>query len=237
MNIKQFLKPDWRKIVLSFIIFSLLPVFSYQLRIVCEAKIGGYCPPYIVENTSLLASATKLFDPLFSLDIMTIIFLPLGLVISYIISSYTLLKVRSLTSENKEEINKSLKPTKGKFIISILGWITVGFVFLNFLSGLYGGTSNFPPILNSIFNFYSSIIFILFPFTILTMWILFYATGGIVASFFYLTKLPLDIIGDFSHPGHLTIFGGVFVILALILEWYLLSCLIVWIYDKVKKKK
>lgn len=232
-TIKQFLKPDWRKLLLFFIIFSLLPIFAYQVGIFCT---GGYCPPYIIEYTSLLAATAMSFIPFLSLDLSTIILLPIGMVISYLLSSWLMLKIRTLTPENRVEFKEFFKITKGKVIISVLGWITVGSVFLHFLSGIYGGTSNFPPMLSSIFGFFEIVNYVLLPFTIVTFFILFNATLGVAWLFLFLTRLRLEIATSI-HPAGLTAGGGVFVILALILEWYIISCLIIFLYNKFKAKK
>jgi hypothetical protein len=89
MNIKQFLKPDWRKIVIFVIIFSLLPVFPYyNIQLQCFA---GPCPP-IVEYKSLIelqSLGTNYFNDLGRVFLNVpyhLIILILGLLISYLIS-------------------------------------------------------------------------------------------------------------------------------------------------------
>ena len=44
MNWREFLKPDWRKIVLAVIIFLVLPALMY-LPVLC---IFGECPPHLI---------------------------------------------------------------------------------------------------------------------------------------------------------------------------------------------
>ena len=50
MNIKQFLKPDWRRIVLFFIIF-IIELFYYNFSIVCFCPLSA-CATAKIEQTT-----------------------------------------------------------------------------------------------------------------------------------------------------------------------------------------
>lgn len=236
MDWKDLLKPSKGKIVIAILIFIILPVFSYQVTIMCDAEIGGFCPPYMTQFISLLGIAFVGLKTLESIDASIFLLIPLGILISYLISSWIIRKNSKLTEKDKLVIKKFLEITKGKMIIFLLGLISVGLVLLHFLSGLYGGIMNFPPLLHSIFMWFELIAILILPVNIITIWILFPVTVFSISLFVAFSGLPFRISEGFD-PAYLTLGGGITVILLLIIEWYLLSCLIVWGYNKYRGKK
>src|SRR3989304_5369091 len=187
MNWKEFLKPNWKKVLLSLIIFILLPVFIVLDQPLCEAF--GPCPPFLFPM-SLIWTASFAFEPLSSLDILTFITLPIGILISYLISSWLIVTMK-FTTQDIVKFKGFLKITKGKIILSVLGWLTIGYILTQIFSSTIASV-DFPPLLRTIINYYTLIAYVLLPFTFLTIG-LYYATIGTIFLFFIITGLRLDI--------------------------------------------
>ncbi len=236
MNLKQILKFDSRKFIVALLIFSLLPIFAYKVRIMCQC-VHCHCPSYIIEYASLIAIilSKEPLTLLSALHYLTVILLPTGILISYFIACLIFQKIEKLTPEDKERLQKFLRITKGKVAITVLGWLTVFHFAMHFILGIYGGLANLPPNLKNLFNLSEILATVLLPFTFLTFQILFYFNLAILAGFLYLTKLQISL-GYAFHPSSLTLTGGISTIFMLILEWYLISCILVYLWSLGKQK-
>lgn len=230
MNPKEFFQPTAKKIVLALMVFSLLPIISHLSMCVCGMGEPCSCPEE--EKISFLAAILIGFkDIQFSSTII------LGLIGAYAISCMMAYCWEKISLETKQKFLENLKISKGRLIISILGWITVGAVFLHYLSGVYGGISNFPQMLMSIYNFCELLGTILFPFTFVTFKIFLKATLMFFALLGEFIKIPIMLAGGYGLTAeYLTIPGAIIMFPLLIIDWYLFSCLIVYVFNKIRKK-
>jgi hypothetical protein len=224
------------KALLFLIVFSLLPVFAYQYPPV-SVTID---PSYSIRYASLFALIAYSTAPLSSLDIITADLLLVGVVVSYALASAILLVLRSLTPKHKATIYEILRVTKGKLILFVLGGTGVGSVIFSYLSGQYGGIYNMPPSLLSAFRVYDDLDLLLFPFAALAQLALFPIGSRAITWFFAAQRLPLELLyqeGAFrSHqPYQLTTMGVCIIVPLMLLEWFLISCLLVWTYGKVRR--
>lgn len=225
MNHMNIFRPDRRKIIFSFVIFSILPFFLKQAIILC--KPGAPCPP-MHEYVSLISLFFTGFSGL-SFSIITI----LGAGISYFISSVAMHYAKPL---DLVKIKDYLRPTKGKLIIASLGWLTVCAMFNYFLMGIYRGVPNFPPALKQIYTFTEAMNYVLLPFALVSIYIMFNLLIVFSYALFYVTKIPADVFMHGTHPSDLTWAGAAIFFPAMALMWYLLSCFIMNSYKKMKKK-
>jgi hypothetical protein len=215
----------------------LLPVFTFEVTVLCETFYGA-CPPQI-EYTSLAALVYTEFKIAFSNYAKPIfsIYPFVGILLSYLISSFSTYKISRISGKDLEEFRLFFRFTKVKLIISFLGWLTIGYIFLHYLSGVYGGTTNFPPYLTEIWKIYEVISIAILPFTLITFLLLFPTNVVMTILFAFITKIPINITGGYGiHPAYLTTGGMIFNVFALFFEWYYVACLIVLIYEKLRKK-
>lgn len=235
MNWEKFLKPDWRKIFVCVVLFTWYSYVSFSCWINHTSGCSFGFP---------LSVTTPSYTWKFSFQHLSFILTSsphvvlINLVFWYIISSSIFWVYRNVKITEKEKIwfSQFTRITKGKIIFSILGWVTVGSVFLHYLSGIYGGTMNFPSLLRIMSNSYELINMILFPFTLITFYFLYNLTIGFGTLFIFITRLPLNL-GGIHHPSGLTTLGAIYVISALVIEWYFLSCSLVWIYNNLVRKR
>lgn len=238
MNWKEFLKPSEGKIILAALIFAILPVFAYQVQILCDMKMGGYCPPYEIHFISLLGFVFAGTVFMKYLDALTILLIPLGIVISYLISSYKIRKISSITPEDRASFREFLRITRGRIVIFILGLIPILYVALGFMAGMYGGTYQSPPLLSSIFSLLGNLAIIIFPVSMFIIWALVPGNIILIHSIVAFSGFSDYISGNISTQfGFISPGVAVLVVLLLLIEWYLISCLIVRGYNKWKGRK
>jgi hypothetical protein len=222
--------------LLFLIVLSILPVFAYRYP---PASVT-IDPSYSIRYASLFALTAYSSAPLSSLDIITADLLLVGLVGSYAVASGILLLLKSLTPKHKATIHEILRVTKGKLILFALGGTQVGYIIFSYLNGQYGSLYNMPSNLLFAFRIYDSIGLLLLPFTALAHLILFPISSRALTWFFALQGLPLELLyqeGAFrSHqPYQLTTIGVCIIVPLMLLEWFLISCLLVWTFSKARK--
>jgi hypothetical protein len=223
MTLKQFLKPDWRKVVVFAILFFFIPLFRCKSFILCEEKIGGYCPPFIEVDVSIIKALTSSCEiSNVSLQVWTII--PAYLIACFIVFLY---------EKKKESIFNFLKPAKWKIIVFLICLLTL----LSFLPNFYSLIEWESMGLRFVRDIGENITIILFPIVVITTYFLTPITTFISKILVFLTGLEFFNVDYYPQAAQLSGSGVPFVFILLIIEWYILSCLIVWIYDKVKKKK
>ncbi len=219
MNI---IRLTFKKVILALIIFAFLPVFKHIIPIMCSF---GRCEP-VVEYMSLLGMF-KSSDAQFSYFVL------LGAISAYISSAILISIWDSIPAEAK---SKYFKLSKGKVIISALGCISVFPIILHNLSGRYGGLMNMPASLNTLYGFGELLEVILLPFSMLTN-LLYHLTGNLLSLIIFISKIPFRLTdGRGLAPEYLTAYGTHVIVLFIAVEWYLISCLIVYFYIKIKER-
>jgi len=226
MDWKDFFKYTQKKLIIAIIIFIFLPVFPF-LALVTDAP--SYT--FYVSLFAIVISGFKISG--IQLSVATI----LGALIAYFLSSLFIYYWHKISPKTKRGIKENLKVSKGKLIISILGWITVFLAFLIYLSGVYEGIMNFPPFLVSLYDVFTIVGTILAPFTVITLYFLFNVTILFAILFGAFIGLPNVLSGgSIFYPGYLTVYGAIIVFPLLIIEWYILSCVIIYYFKKIKRK-
>jgi len=232
--LRKFLKPDWKKIVICMVLFAWYTFRSFTcwINFTYGCKIGF---PF--------SSTLPLHDLAFTSNFIRWLTTEPHVVIAnlifwYVAASMIVIICKYLIETTKREavfLKKFSRPTRRKIIISSLGWMTVITVFVHYLAGAYGGTTYFPALLSKIYYFFDSIIpYVIFPFFLVT-YFLYVITIGLGTLFIGITQIPVEITSGFS-PEYLTTFGAVFTLSLLVIEWYLLSCLLSWGYKKIKSR-
>jgi hypothetical protein len=153
---------------------------------------------------------------------------------AYILSVITIYLWEKIPASVKRHGQENLRFSRGKLIISSIGWITTGSIFLHYLSGVYLGTSRLPLLIKGVFFINEVLEIIFFPFALLT-YLLFKANGLALVTLSTITQTPLNI-GGVSHPSGLTGFGAFIIIGLIIGEWYILSSLMIYLWDKIRRK-
>jgi len=223
MTFQSFFKPTYKKVLLAILIFSFLPFITIRPP-VFDA------PPHIIP-ISLITAIIEKFQ-YFELTVIPI----LGLILSYYLSSTIIHKLNNLSPNFKNEIKQMLKFSKIKIIIASIGWITISIIFVHNLSILYGGYSNVPEGLRSLYSFVDNKLFwTLLPFSIITLALL---KINIILNmvFVFLTSLPVAFTDSGISINDLNTFGFYSVSFLIILEWYIISSFSVHIYYKIKNK-
>lgn len=232
--LRKLLEPDWKKIIICMVLFAWYTFRSFTcwINFTYGCSIGfPFSSTMPLHDWSFTCNFTRWLttEP----HIVTA-----NLIFWYVAATIVVIICKNLIETIKKEaafLKKFLKPTRGKIIISFLGWVTVMTVFLHYLAGTYGGTTYFPALLSKIYYFFDSIIpYVLFPFFLMTYYFLYVITIGLGTLFISITQIPVVIVSGF-RPEYLTTFGAVFTLSLLVLEWYLLSCSLAWGYKKIKK--
>jgi len=85
MNVKEFLKPDLKKVVLTILIFLFVPML-YPMGVSCIEMVGaGPCPPYALELNPFFVAYR--YVPVSSKTIPVVVLtIVANLIISYFIS-------------------------------------------------------------------------------------------------------------------------------------------------------
>ncbi len=232
MTLKEFLNPNKEKLLLSIIIFIFLPVFPVLINVVCDSMPGfneGGCPSNYTEYFSFLTLLIKGFNNI-NISIIPI----LGFVFAYIVASAVIFYIEQISFETKQQIKENLKMTKTKLLFSALGWLSIGIFFTGYLSGIYGGTSNFPALLSSVHYFFDSLALVILPFTAVTYYLFYNSSVIFLGLLSYFSNIE-HIFGGLE-PHTLTFLGALIIFPLLIIEWYLFSCLSVYYYNKIKHK-
>lgn len=217
MEWKDF-RPTPRRLLLTPIIFVLLPVISRLMRCVC--MIGEHCPCPYTEHISFLAAMLLGFK-----DVQLSVIPILGLVLAYFLSCTLVYLWNRISSETKLRFKENLKPSKSKIIISLFGWITA----VIFLFPVQPGA-----LLYSLLDVY---FFVLIPF-LFPIVLFFNATLILIALFGAFIKIPINLTGGYGiHPANLTGLGTAIIVPIMIIEWYLFSCLIIHIYKRYRKTR
>jgi hypothetical protein len=203
-------------------------VFKILVPRVCKFGPCG-CPG--TDYTSLLSLFFNGFK-LFQFSVIPLV----GILVAYFISSFFVTYFNP-SKEIKARIKQGLKPTKARLILSILGWVTVGTTFMHYVSGVYGGIMNFPPSLQSLYSVSSLVEVILFPFTAVNYLVFFNVTTLLIHSFLFFIKVPISITNGGPNPESLTGIGAVVIFTMLIVEWYLFSCYLVGLYNRIRNRK
>lgn len=222
----QIFKPSYKKVLFTVIVFLFLPVFRYNIPTMCECKPGEHCN---CKNILYLPPLATIFLGINYLQFSWVTIV--GFFIAYVISC---LLLRLLSYFQLLKFTEFFKPTKFKIIIASVGWISVLSIFFHFLSGLYGGTSNFPPFLTNIYGIVDFVSIILFPFTIITHYVLFYFDFTVILILFEYIKIPTSGIGGL-HPSYMSPLAASIVIPMIILEWYAISCIVVNFFSQRRK--
>lgn len=241
---RKWLKPTKRKIILALIIFAFIPSILLKQIVICMA---GPCPPILIVLSplilmiSLIASINNISEFLRWLQIDTIFLIApiISAVLSYIVAC-ALLGLWEKSYKTKEKIIEKLKPSKGRLIIFLAGCIPVFFSFINWLSRLAGGTINSPPIIQAIIYWQTPVLFLLFPFTVITFLALLPATTILTSLLTAVLTGPFMEIFRISNTftaGDLTLFGGLIIIPLLAIEWYIIACFIIGTYEKIRARK
>ncbi|MFH2021637.1 MAG: hypothetical protein ABIJ34_09605 [archaeon] len=221
MNFKKIFRPTPKIMFLAIIIFVLLPLFPHKIFMLCDSKPGqiGGCGPE-KEYLSLAAAIGIGFKDV-SLNFLTLLGIPLSYLFSVLILSI------------KFPDRDFFAATNGKIIISTIGWMSVVFLYMHYLSGVYGGTSNFPPVLSILFDASEFLGIILLPFTFMTFYLLYPGTVLLLTLAGRFTGIPMDFTRGFGfHPSSLSAVGAAIVVPILLFEWYYFACLIITAFKK-----
>ena len=131
-----------------------------------------------------------------------------------------------INENDKIQLGNFVKLTRSKLIISFFGWITLILLLV----------PRYPP------NIFIDILhLILLPIIFITVYMI-QITAILIILFMFVIRLPVQIFVSgifFVLPitAYITTPGLFFIIPLVSIEWYLLSCLIVFIYRKYKNKK
>lgn len=221
------LKFTWAKFLTSLILYVIFPLFPIREIIFCDF---GPCNPLLKFYPLwkfLLALSSSYTNVSYEFIFVPII----APFVVYFITSIFLIDIGRLL---KSYLKNIFSFSKWKFILSFIGWLSVGTILVHFMSGLVGGTSNFDFLQNTIFNFYESFGLVFLPATFVTL-LLYKFSVFLSAIVLLFLQIPVEI-GGFDHPAHLTVFGALLVTTMLFFEWYVLAHLIVSLVNKFRKK-
>jgi hypothetical protein len=213
---REFLKPTPKKTILSLLIFIFLPFFTH-VEIIDNSGVFcvfGDCPP----TTTVISYRSFLVAAYYGFENIKLSFLPaVGLLLSYIFSCSLIYLFYRITQKQKDMVKEILHPTKWKLIISAICWVPALMLILNNL---------LPSNLQQMFEVYSNLTYILiYPIHLLN-------------SFLWLgTGILLTIFIDFSFSLYVlwadVLFFSNFLVLV---EWYIISCTIIFLYNKYKMR-
>ncbi len=214
---KKFFKPTIAKLILALAIFSILPVNSYLVQAVCETCIPPYgcnCPESYTIHISLLSAILHWkfrFLKNIDFDIAT----AAGLTSAYLLSIAIIFLWKKIPAKKIQAVKEVLKVSKWKLIISGLGWLS-----------LFAMETDFVEIG-------------LFPFTLVTFIVFFKINIIFVHVFSALQSFPFYISWDINlNSAFYPRDGGfIFIIFLIIVQWYLLSCLILFSVKKILRRK
>ena len=221
------LKFTWTKFLTSLFLYIILPLFPMREIIICDF---GSCNP-ILNFYPLWKFLLTLGSSYIKIG-FDFIFIPIiAPFVIYLITSLFLVDLGRILKGYLENV---FSFSKWKFILSFIGWLSIGTILVHFVSGLVGGTTNFDSLQNTLFNFYELFEIILLPVTFVTLFLYKFSVflSALVLVFF---QIPLEV-GGFDHPAHLTVFGALAVTIMLFFEWYIVSHLIVSLINKFLKR-
>lgn len=222
---KEFLKPNKKNLFLTLVIFMFLPVISIWVP---GADVSYIDVSYIIQVTPIVALFyfTKVVFS-FSLPI-------LGIIIAYLLASLLLLVKGKL----RNFIKLLFVPTKRKIIFA-----TVIFIVLFFIGGTILAKLGTGP--HDIFGAHRfNVVFdsLVFPFNLFAYNAVLWLTASASSEMLYIIPIATThmtpseaVLTTFINPIGSNIFGFIYDVFALIIESYIISCLIVFVHNKVKK--
>jgi hypothetical protein len=216
MDWKLFFRPDKYKILIAAIIFLVLPVFPFQLY-------AEPAPPNSTIYVPLVLLLLRFPNYGNMFDFMQIYFVPLvlvGIVASYAASSAILHLWRRISPERKKSVAAFLKISRWKLIIFAIGFATAGILF--------SGSSAASIALLALLPF----TLITLAFNVCNFFILISIANLISAPYF---ENPPQSLG-FESYGTMGPLANAGFFVAIVIEWYLLSCLVVYLYHRFRKK-
>lgn len=218
MNLKKIFRPSLTKLALTSSIFLFLPVIP--------VKFLPFDAPSYILNVSPLSAI------IWDLDTIRYPFVPvLALFAVYFLACLLIyLYADRIPSEVKSLLWKKLKPSKGRIIVATLGWVVIGLFIVQ----------SFAPLFRSLYQYYQTVGLILLPVSIF-MYHLFLGNISLVKSILCFSEIPPSeggCVGSFVliwNTGALSNLGRILIFPLLIVEWYLLSCLLVYLFNKAQR--
>ncbi|WBW95566.1 hypothetical protein [Oceanirhabdus sp. W0125-5] len=229
MDIKKVFRPTLGKVMTTLCIYIFLPIVPVFVFV-------NDAPPQLTYYT-FIRFIKRFIDYkgiwFHSIEIswITIISLFITYCILSIINYYC----------NKEELKiilkKSFKISKLRMIIFIIGMTTIPYIILDYIVGLYGGTSSLPSVLSVLrdaFDLYFDGFGI--PISIFTF--LFFKLDVFVLSrLLSYTQITYFYAGVPSNLSETNIVIFILILSMIIVEWYLLAGLFTTLIKLIKKKR
>ncbi|MCM1988219.1 hypothetical protein [Oceanirhabdus seepicola] len=229
MDIKKVFRLTWGKAMTTLCIYIFLPIVPIR-EFVCDA------PPQLIYYTfvrffkGLISYKGRWFH---SIDVSLIT------IISLFITYFTLSIINYYC--NKDEFKRILKRlfkvNKLRMIIFIIGITTIPYIVLDYITGLYGGTTALPislSILRNVFDLYFDGFGI--PISIFTF--LFFKLDVFVLrrilSFTQITYFYARVPSDLARTNIVIL---ILILFMIIIEWYLLAGIFSKLVKLIKKKK
>lgn len=225
MIFKRIFKFSYFRILLTLAIYILLPIIPLNVSVTCTGPIKRYFSIVGILRIGLREGI--------SLD--NIIVPLLSLLTTYITISFIAYINNKLNIYNS--IKNYIRSNKYSKIIFILGMTTLPEMVISYISGIYGGISNFPKWLTSIHNileFYG--VLIALPFSFITF-ILFKVNNlilTVVLNFTQIYRYPYaDMPSDLADSSVAII---IIILVLIIIEWFLISKIIKSLISSIIKR-
>lgn len=208
MNWKRFLRPTHGKLILTTIIFLLLPAILVRTQCLCKTGVSCQCPALPLPAVLVLFSMLIEKE---SVNVVLSIVSLIGALVAYLIASVLVTVKRVLLQPKiKRGLVFNLKPSKGRLILGLVGSISL-LAFIYHQEILY---------------------MVLLPLTLISQGLL--MTQGVILQLMTFYGLP-NLFQGFPAYYNLTIFGKAILIPLIILEWYIISCVGFYLYRKLKQ--
>lgn len=219
--IQKYLKPSFSKIAIALVIFVLLPSFPVILPQPFEV-FPGRATKIIFLPALRIISNWLTTGSLMKIKISVIPFL--GIFVSYILSSL-IVELRRFLSFlwTREDVLEAMKPTSAPIIISLLGVLSSILLFFS---------PDMSYFIGPIKSFMGFIHLILFPFAFISRYLLCSTTLIIEFALEYFLGISSLMVG-ISRVCELNKFGKFFIFPLIILEWYIVSCIAVYLYREL----